>query len=88
MATWGGSTQCHLEDDDDDDYSEVGVDDDDEDEHDEGEESSSSDDMHACSARKQRNYSRNSKDGYVNITHSLSIGQTRPVLVILHFRFL
>ncbi|XP_057187139.1 pericentriolar material 1 protein isoform X3 [Triplophysa rosa] len=63
MATWGGSTQCHLEDDDDDDYSEVGAEDDDEDDHDEGEESSSTDDMHARSARKQHNYSRNSKDG-------------------------
>ncbi|KAI7810667.1 putative pericentriolar material 1 protein [Triplophysa rosa] len=66
MATWGGSTQCHLEDDDDDDYSEVGAEDDDEDDHDEGEESSSTDDMHARSARKQHNYSRNSKDGYIN----------------------
>lgn len=78
MATWGGSTQCHLEDDDDD-YTEVSLEeDDDEDENDEGEESSSSDEMHACSARKQRNYSRNNRDGYIYSKHthdSLSTGR-------------
>uniref|UniRef100_A0A673IDX8 Pericentriolar material 1 protein-like n=1 Tax=Sinocyclocheilus rhinocerous TaxID=307959 RepID=A0A673IDX8_9TELE len=62
VATWGGSTQCPLGDDDD--YSsEVGAEEDDDDEHDEGEESSSTDEMHACSIQKQRNYSRNSRDG-------------------------
>uniref|UniRef100_A0A673IIU0 Pericentriolar material 1 protein-like n=1 Tax=Sinocyclocheilus rhinocerous TaxID=307959 RepID=A0A673IIU0_9TELE len=65
VATWGGSTQCPLGDDDD--YSsEVGAEEDDDDEHDEGEESSSTDEMHACSIQKQRNYSRNSRDGEIN----------------------
>uniref|UniRef100_A0A672JZH6 Pericentriolar material 1 protein C-terminal domain-containing protein n=1 Tax=Sinocyclocheilus grahami TaxID=75366 RepID=A0A672JZH6_SINGR len=49
---------------DDDDYSsEVGAEEDDDDEHDEGEESSSTDELHACSIQKQRNYSRNNRDG-------------------------
>ncbi|XP_073697570.1 pericentriolar material 1 protein isoform X4 [Garra rufa] len=62
VATWGGSTQCPLGDDDD--YSsEVGAEEDDDDEHDEGEESSSTDELHACSNQKQRNYSRNNRDG-------------------------
>uniref|UniRef100_A0A671N822 Pericentriolar material 1 protein C-terminal domain-containing protein n=1 Tax=Sinocyclocheilus anshuiensis TaxID=1608454 RepID=A0A671N822_9TELE len=62
VATWGGSTQCPLGDDDD--YSsEVGAEEDDDDEHDEGEESSSTDELHACSIQKQRNYSRNNRDG-------------------------
>ncbi|XP_050957103.1 pericentriolar material 1 protein isoform X5 [Labeo rohita] len=62
VATWGGSTQCPLGDDDD--YSsEVGAEEDDDDEHDEGEESSSTDELHACSTQKQRNYSRNNRDG-------------------------
>ncbi|XP_043101897.1 pericentriolar material 1 protein isoform X3 [Puntigrus tetrazona] len=62
VATWGGSTQCPLGDDDD--YSsEVGAEEEDDDEHDEGEESSSTDELHACSTQKQRNYSRNNRDG-------------------------
>lgn len=62
VATWGGSTQCPLGDDDD--YSsEVGAEEDDDNEHDEGEESSSTDELHACSIQKQRNYSRNNRDG-------------------------
>lgn len=61
MATWGGSTQCPLGDDDD--YSsEGGAEEDVDIEHDEGEESSSTDELHAC-AQKQRNYSRNNRDG-------------------------
>uniref|UniRef100_A0A9R1SJ41 Pericentriolar material 1 n=2 Tax=Cyprinus carpio TaxID=7962 RepID=A0A9R1SJ41_CYPCA len=61
VATWGGSTQCPLGDDDD--YSsEGGAEEDVDIEHDEGEESSSTDELHAC-AQKQRNYSRNNRDG-------------------------
>uniref|UniRef100_A0A673FN34 Pericentriolar material 1 protein-like n=1 Tax=Sinocyclocheilus rhinocerous TaxID=307959 RepID=A0A673FN34_9TELE len=63
VATWGGSTQCPFGDDDDDDYSsEVGAEEDVDIEHDEGEESSSTDELHACT-QKQRNYSRNNRDG-------------------------
>ncbi|XP_059407975.1 pericentriolar material 1 protein isoform X3 [Carassius carassius] len=63
VATWGGSTQCPLGDDDDDDYSsEVGAEENIDIEHDEGEESSSTNEMHTCT-QKQRNYSRNNRDG-------------------------
>uniref|UniRef100_A0A671R5C2 Pericentriolar material 1 protein-like n=1 Tax=Sinocyclocheilus anshuiensis TaxID=1608454 RepID=A0A671R5C2_9TELE len=61
VATWGGSTQCPFGDDDD--YSsEMGAEEDVDVEHDEGEESSSTDELHACK-QKQRNYSRNNRDG-------------------------
>ncbi|XP_016384913.1 pericentriolar material 1 protein-like isoform X4 [Sinocyclocheilus rhinocerous] len=66
VATWGGSTQCPFGDDDDDDYSsEVGAEEDVDIEHDEGEESSSTDELHACT-QKQRNYSRNNRDGLIH----------------------
>ncbi|TRY88065.1 hypothetical protein DNTS_000044 [Danionella cerebrum] len=59
VATWGGSTQCPL-DDDVDDYSEMGAEENDE--EGDGGESSSSDEAHACSSQKQRNFNRDNRD--------------------------
>ncbi|XP_016384911.1 pericentriolar material 1 protein-like isoform X2 [Sinocyclocheilus rhinocerous] len=78
VATWGGSTQCPFGDDDDDDYSsEVGAEEDVDIEHDEGEESSSTDELHACT-QKQRNYSRNNRDGEINVSPSPCGSRGRP----------
>uniref|UniRef100_A0A671R5P6 Pericentriolar material 1 protein-like n=1 Tax=Sinocyclocheilus anshuiensis TaxID=1608454 RepID=A0A671R5P6_9TELE len=76
VATWGGSTQCPFGDDDD--YSsEMGAEEDVDVEHDEGEESSSTDELHACK-QKQRNYSRNNRDGEINGSPSPCGSRGRP----------
>lgn len=61
MATWGGSTPCHLDDDEDGSPSEMGAE---EEEEEDGAESSSSDDIHIySSSRTQCSYSNRKNQG-------------------------